>query len=216
VCDAAISKNSNMETLRDYARTHIAMHVPERPYAKNIEKATWLWAVDETKNRGEKPAYENPMLRWRYKQKVIQLLAELTRDPSCIAVTLKVRGDRVRFSYTVQPQLMYRLVKRELTSQDLPGLRAEQLWPSGPHSTAIFKHMERDLMLERSRAREEDYVGLFKCGKCKSVKTTYYQMQTRSADEPMVRSLILALQLFTHLLTRYLITDNIRHVQELQ
>ncbi len=25
----------------------------------------------------------------------------------------------------------------------------------------------------------------FKCGKCKARKATYYQMQTRSADEPM-------------------------------
>ncbi len=27
--------------------------------------------------------------------------------------------------------------------------------------------------------------GMFTCRKCKSKKTTYYQMQTRSADEPM-------------------------------
>ena len=27
--------------------------------------------------------------------------------------------------------------------------------------------------------------GLFKCSKCKKKKTTYYQLQTRSADEPM-------------------------------
>jgi DNA-directed RNA polymerase subunit M/transcription elongation factor TFIIS len=32
---------------------------------------------------------------------------------------------------------------------------------------------------------DEKYEGMFKCGKCKSKKTTYYQMQTRSADEPM-------------------------------
>merc|ERR1712194_422590 len=27
--------------------------------------------------------------------------------------------------------------------------------------------------------------GLFTCGKCKSTRTTYYQLQTRSSDEPM-------------------------------
>lgn len=26
---------------------------------------------------------------------------------------------------------------------------------------------------------------MFRCGKCKQRKCTYYQMQTRSADEPM-------------------------------
>jgi transcription elongation factor S-II len=50
--------------------------------------------------------------------------------------------------------------------------------------------------MEAAKAKEEDYSGLFKCGKCKGVKTTYYQMQTRSADEPMVSSLLLFLVLF--------------------
>jgi DNA-directed RNA polymerase subunit M/transcription elongation factor TFIIS len=31
----------------------------------------------------------------------------------------------------------------------------------------------------------QEHDGLFKCGKCKSKKTTYTQVQTRSADEPM-------------------------------
>jgi DNA-directed RNA polymerase subunit M/transcription elongation factor TFIIS len=49
----------------------------------------------------------------------------------------------------------------------------------------MLKSREKDMAMEMARTREEDYSGLFKCGKCKSVKTTYYQMQTRSADEPM-------------------------------
>jgi DNA-directed RNA polymerase subunit M/transcription elongation factor TFIIS len=49
----------------------------------------------------------------------------------------------------------------------------------------MLKSREKDMALEKARTNEEDYNGLFKCGKCKSVKTTYYQMQTRSADEPM-------------------------------
>ena len=31
----------------------------------------------------------------------------------------------------------------------------------------------------------QDHDGFFKCGKCKTNKTTYTQAQTRSADEPM-------------------------------
>ena len=33
--------------------------------------------------------------------------------------------------------------------------------------------------------KEQEHDGFFKCGKCKSKKTTYRQAQTRSADEPM-------------------------------
>ena len=50
---------------------------------------------------------------------------------------------------------------------------------------AEFALAKKDLERETARKNEEGYEGLFKCGKCKSTKTTYYQMQTRSADEPM-------------------------------
>ena len=35
------------------------------------------------------------------------------------------------------------------------------------------------------KPKKEKVKGLFRCGKCKSWDTTYYQAQTRSADEPM-------------------------------
>lgn len=175
-----------MEALRDYARTHLAMHVPERPYAKNIEKAAWLWALEETRLRGEKPAFENRLLRWRYKHKIIHLMAELTRDVSKVACTLVVKDGRVKLKYEVQPQLVYRLLKREVKSQDLPGMPAEQLWPDGPRAKMALKLQKRDLEREKIRLQEkQEQSGVFKCGKCKSIKTTYYQLQTRSADEPM-------------------------------
>ena len=65
----------------------------------------------------------------------------------------------------------------------------------------MLKLKEKELVLERAKAKEEDYTGLFKCGKCKSVKTTYYQMQTRSADEPMVSTPAAWFLLLTLLLT---------------
>lgn len=173
-----------MEALRDYARSHLAMHVPERPYAKNIEKATWLWAVEETKKNNEKAVFENRLLRMRYKQKIIHLLTELTREP-VVATTLEVQGGRVKLSYEVVPQLKRRLMRREFTSQDLLSMRPDQLWPNGPWSRTMLKLKEKELVLERAKAKEEDYEGLFKCGRCKSKKTTFFQMQTRSADEPM-------------------------------
>ena len=189
-----------MEALRDYARSHLAMHVPERPYAKNIEKATWLWAVEESKKNNEKAVFENRLLRHRYKQKITHLLTELTREP-VVAATLEVQGGRVKLSCEVVPLLKRRLMRREFTSQDLINMRPEQLWPNGPWSRTMLKLKEKELMMERAKAKEEDYNGLFKCGKCKSVKTTYYQMQTRSADEPMVSTQAAWFLLLTLLLT---------------
>ena len=36
-----------------------------------------------------------------------------------------------------------------------------------------------------NKQADQEHDGLFKCGKCKTNKTTYTQAQTRSADEPM-------------------------------
>lgn len=173
-----------MEALRDYARRHLAMHVPDRPYAKNIEKAVWLWAIDETRKNGEQAVFENRLLRSRYKHKIIHLMTALTREPQCVAVTLKVKGDRVKLAWTAQPQLAYRLLRRDITSQDLPTMSPDEIWPDGPWAKAAQKVKERDLMFLKQRAQELPD-GQFKCGKCKKMKTTYAQLQTRSADEPM-------------------------------
>jgi DNA-directed RNA polymerase subunit M/transcription elongation factor TFIIS len=48
----------------------------------------------------------------------------------------------------------------------------------------IKERREQKIFLE-SQTQEMSGSGAFKCGKCKSMKTTFYQMQTRSADEPM-------------------------------
>jgi len=42
-----------------------------------------------------------------------------------------------------------------------------------------------DYISHNNIQEEEVADGLFQCGKCKSKKTTYYSLQTRSADEPM-------------------------------
>jgi DNA-directed RNA polymerase subunit M/transcription elongation factor TFIIS len=179
--------HEKMEALREYARTHLAQHVPARPYAKNIEKAVWLWAADQAR-----PAtYENRQFRTLYKHKIIHIMKELTRDASKVACELVVvKGERVRVRLTLQPQLVWRLLHKELTSQDLVRVPADILWPDGPYAKALFKARSLELAREKAKAKDDaDYEGLFKCRKCKSTKTSYYQMQTRSADEPMVRFL---------------------------
>jgi DNA-directed RNA polymerase subunit M/transcription elongation factor TFIIS len=59
------------------------------------------------------------------------------------------------------------------------------LEPNGNYAKTLMKRREREAAIEKTKAQEQDYEGAFKCGKCKSKKTDYYQMQTRSADEPM-------------------------------
>jgi DNA-directed RNA polymerase subunit M/transcription elongation factor TFIIS len=98
---------------------------------------------------------------------------------------MKVHGLLAEFKRGTS-QLAERLKKKELDSTKLAFYTSDVLDPNGPYSQAIFLAKKKDNDRERMKAEEnEDYVGQFKCGKCKSVKTTYDQLQTRSADEPM-------------------------------
>jgi transcription elongation factor S-II len=60
------------------------------------------------------------------------------------------------------------------------------LRPNGLYATAKLEAAATDFKTEKKKVQgDEEYSGTLKCGKCKSMKTTYTQAQTRSADEPM-------------------------------
>ncbi|BAT22216.1 putative transcription elongation factor SII [Yellowstone lake phycodnavirus 1] len=170
--------------IRTWAVSRFAAAIGTPVSARNAERSVYNWAVKTTRGHGEDSAWENPTFRWRYKHKALHLMEELKRAPVA-AVELKVNGDQVALKLNYIPQLVYRLKNKEVEARRLAELGAEQLWPDGPYATIHFQRRKRELDLEKLRVKDEDYTGMFKCGKCKSVKTTYYQMQTRSADEPM-------------------------------
>ena len=62
---------------------------------------------------------------------------------------------------------------------DLVNMTREEL---NPEVWENLKTKTLNKVVVKQEAQED---GMFKCNKCKSMKTVYYQMQTRSADEPM-------------------------------
>jgi len=197
--------------LRDYARTHFEAALGTGPTARNVERSIYNWAVQTTRERGEGSSWENRTFHWRYKCKLVGLLQELKRGPM-VGLTLEVKDDHVTAKVEPVLQLVHRLRRKELEARNLARYPADVLWPEGPMATAIFNHRARDLAMEAHKANEEDYTGMFTCGKCKSAKTTYYQLQTRSADEPMVRlhTLLFSCDCVSDILL--LFTDHLRHV----
>ena len=175
--------------LRDFARTRLGTHFTSGVTVRNAEKSIYNWAVQQTRRQNDVASWENRRFRWRYKHKALHLLAELGRAP-VVEVALKVDGDRVNLQMEFVSQLVHRIQRKELDVKGIAKYQPDLLCPDGPCARAMLKLREKDMAFEAAKAKEEDYVGLFQCGKCKGVKTTYYQMQTRSADEPMVRSLI--------------------------
>lgn len=71
----------------------------------------------------------------------------------------------------LMPSELLQLSNQELANDDLKKARKE-----------VHQKMTRDAMPYNKQEASTD---MFKCGKCKQRKCTYFQMQTRSADEPL-------------------------------
>ena len=131
----------------------------------NLEKAIFMWAIQRCKSPSVTPSWENPVFRHLYKQRWTTIKWHL-ENPEC--------------------SLKDRIVGKKIKSWEAPQMGPCELWPKGPYDTTKHERKVREKHLEALNSEDkEEYVGMFKCGKCKSMKTTYHQMQTRSADEPL-------------------------------
>lgn len=132
--------------------------------SKNMEKSIFNWSVNRCKQIGDVPSWENPTFKNIYRRKAMSILFNLKEPRS---------------------QLVERVKKGEIKTKELASLTPDKLWPTGPYATAMKEKEYKDLILDKNKGIENDFKGAFQCGKCNSWRTTYYQLQTRSADEPM-------------------------------
>lgn len=81
--------------------------------------------------------------------------------------------------------LKERLLGKAINPADILDMEPWEMYPSIWHQ-AIVNSQKRRKLYESGLANLSTVSdGMFKCGKCGKLKTTYYQLQTRSADEPL-------------------------------
>ena len=129
----------------------------------NLEKCILNYAMDSALKINQEAAWDNHKYTSIYKQKFLSLQRNLKDNPTLIS---KIRDG-------------------ELKSTDVINMRPEELNPMGLYSKEIDAKSHKELRKEYLTREVKNQEGFFKCGRCKSNKTTYYQLQTRSADEPM-------------------------------
>jgi transcription elongation factor S-II len=95
----------------------------------------------------------------------------------------KVRSLKFNLKNPENPALRQRLLSGTVTPRELVHMSHMQMFPM-MWEPIMQKVMHRKMMTELT-ALPVDVTGMFQCRKCKSWRTVYYQLQTRSADEPM-------------------------------
>jgi len=151
-----------MTDLREWVRCKFTELIPDSEttrYGRNMEKSIYNWA-----GRVTDQDIDCMMFRVFYKNKVNHILASNKRTNN---------------------ELVNRIRRGEIKSAKIAEYPPQVLEPEGKYFEAMKMLKDKQLKKEDAAKFSEDYEGMFKCGKCKSKRTTYYQLQTRSADEPM-------------------------------
>lgn len=87
-------------------------------------------------------------------------------------------------SYVRNPRLITRLREGEFLPHDIPFMTYSELYPEKWSEMEELAMKREAKMLEVDKSMATD---MFKCNRCGKRQCTFYEMQTRSADEPMTQ-----------------------------
>jgi transcription elongation factor S-II len=122
-------------------------------------------ACAEAERRGIVRHHANPLFQTVYKAVVRRILGNI--DPS---------------SYVQNEHLHKQLQSGDLSLETLRSMSTQDMNP-GLYKELYDRQLLREqAQLEGNKAMTSE---LFTCSRCKKNQCTYYQLQTRSADEPM-------------------------------
>jgi transcription elongation factor S-II len=130
-----------------------------------LERAILQQAIADAERQHIHPVWENREFAVFYDIQVRRVISNFCRE-----------------SYVKNPRLDVRLHEGEFTVGELATMGFSTLCPE-KWKDLVEKEMKREAkMLEVDKSMATD---MFRCSKCGKRQCTYYEMQTRSADEPM-------------------------------
>ncbi|CAI4062418.1 hypothetical protein N7582_002129 [Saccharomyces uvarum] len=113
---------------------------------------------------------------------------EMNRINNCDTSEAAYKGRyRIIYSNIISknnPDLKHKIANGDIAPEFLATCDAKDLAPA-PLKQKIEEISKRNLFNAQGATIERSVTDRFTCGKCKEKKVSYYQLQTRSADEPL-------------------------------
>ena len=147
------------DSFRNNIRSSINKICTDDKKSKHLEIGIYNYAINEAKNRKIVKKWDNPYFTQIYTDRVKTIVRNLTKSEKLLTSLLNSK----------KPHEFAFMTHQEMNSNK---------WQS-----IIENKMKRDK--NKYETRMEASTDTFTCRRCKSKECTYYQMQTRSADEPM-------------------------------
>jgi transcription elongation factor S-II len=148
-----------MEAQRENVTTLIGAIVQNPSLTANIEKSIYNYSIKEAKQRKITANWSNQYFDQLYKNRARTIWSNLK----------------------INSGFLEQLKNKEITINQLEQITHQEINPE-VWEKLIEEKKKRDINKYENR---EKINSEFKCRKCKSNNCSHYQMQTRSADEPM-------------------------------
>ncbi len=163
-----MEKNSNSN---DETRIRMVIFfdkiVDDITLSKKIEQSIYNYIIKISKEKNIQRRWTNPIFIKLYEAKILSIYSNLKQD-----------------SYIGNTTLISRLKEKKVDVKKLGNLSVYDIYPDNWKELLSAKS-KRDKI--KYQLKPEAMTNLFKCRKCGSRETSYYEVQTRSADEPMTQ-----------------------------
>ena len=145
------------EKFRQNVREKLSTQIPNKKVASNLERAIFNYAIQESTRRKIIKKWENPYFSQLYM-------------------------DRLRTIHrNLSPDILSAIHSGELAVQTFAFMTHQEM---NPERWAILIQQKSKRDASRFDTKIEASTDMYTCKKCRSKRCTYYEMQTRSADEP--------------------------------
>jgi len=152
-------KIDNHEKFRTNIRSKINDKLNDEKKSKNLEIGVYNYSLNEATNRKVVKKWDNPYFVQIYLDRLRSIYINLNNN-----------------------NLVEQIKNNTLSAKNIAFMTHQEFKPE-KWEFLINEKIKRDK--NKYETKLEAATDTFKCRKCHSNKCTYYQMQTRSADEPM-------------------------------
>ena len=135
--------------------------------SKVIEKSIYNYTIDTAKRRNITRMWNDRVFYNLYMNKCISIYSNLKED-----------------TYIQNNYLLKNILEKKIDPEKIANLPVYDIFPDNWKELMDKKSKMDEL---KYKLKPEAMTDQFKCGKCYSRSCSYYEVQTRSADEPMTQ-----------------------------
>jgi DNA-directed RNA polymerase subunit M/transcription elongation factor TFIIS len=158
-----------MAAVRDTVRNVIKTHCKDLSSLEqaDLERGIYNFTLEDAKRRAIRRVWENPEFQTLYQITARRTISNIDAG-----------------SYVGNSRLLDRMKEGEFKPHDIAFMGFTELYPEkwGNFVEMSIKREAKMLEVDKSMATD-----MFRCSRCGKRQCTYYEMQTRSADEPMTQ-----------------------------